>query len=553
MVPTITVHSDDAEPQQVQLKPKGTLIGRSPDCDICLGSAEVSRRHARIFRDPFGRWIIEDLGSGNGVWIGGERVGACALGPGTKAVVGSCVLVFSQEPDAQIAPDATIVTKTAVLEDAADVILQESSAPGSLSRDRMRQLDALVECITELTGPAELYPEACRCVASKPRQMAAVVRLKGDGDAADPELLALHFGGTSGAPADDATSEVHLSRRVLRAVRESGEPVIAGNLGGGADQMKLTIIDAQSPRTVCAAPIVITDDYTDALYLDIPLTGGDVDMLDFARAVARQTAFARKSLLLSEDRAQRTALDKQLGWARDIQQRLMPQGVADIPGVDIATCYRPAMWVGGDYCDLWQLPDGRVAFTVADVSGKGLPAAMVMSNLQATLRATMAFSTDVATVMEHVNRHLEQSTPDDMFATMFLGLYSPADGTLEYVNAGHMPPLKVLGGAGAEALGEASNPPVGMLETPFQSATAQLEPGAALVLVTDGITEAESPGEEAFGMDGLERALAAGGFGAAGEMVRQVVDSADAFRSHAPQADDVTVLALLNTTEQKHN
>ena len=546
MTPTLTVHTDTAEPQQIPLKPKGILIGRTPDCGVCLKSAEVSRHHARIFRDPFGRWILEDLGSGNGVWIDGERVEACALAPGKKITIGPHVLVFSQEPDAEIAPDASIVTKTAVLADAADVVLQESSAAAALGQGRIQQVDKLIERIAELTGPAELYPEVCGCVASRPGQMAAVVRLRGP-DA--PELLAVHFGGTSGST-DDAARKVHLSHRVLRAVRESGEAVIAGNLQAGPGRMDLTVMDAQRPRTVSAAPIVIGDDYTDALYLDIPFDAAGVDALDFARAVARQAAFARKSLLLADDRAQRTALDKQLGWARDIQQRLMPQGVADIPGVDIATCYRPAMWVGGDYCDLWQLPDGRVAFTVADVSGKGLPAAMVMSNLQATLRATMAFSTDAAEVMGHVNQHLQDSTPDDMFATMFLGLYAPADGALEYVNAGHIPPFKVASGTEAAALGKATAPPIGVLDSPFESATAQLEPGAALVLVTDGITEAESPTDEQFGVDGLGRALGGGEFHAAGEMVRHVVDSADAFRSHAPQGDDVTVLALLNTTEK---
>ena len=549
MVPTLTIHSGSGEPQVVRLKAKGVVIGRVPGCDVCLISPEVSRHHARVFQDPFGRWILEDLDSGNGVWIDGERIQACALAPGKRISIGPHSLVFSQEPDAQIAPDASVVTKSTIVADAADIVLQESSIGGALSHGRMRQVDTLIEHVAELTSPADLYPEVCRCVASEPRQMAAVVRLQGAAVSIEPELLAVHFGGRFALSADDAPPKAHLSRRVLRSVRETGEPVIAGNVASGPDQMNLTVLDLQHPRTVCAAAIVINDDYTDALYLDIPFEAGNVDTLDFARAVAGQAAFARKSLLLAEDRVQRVALDKQLSWARNIQQRLMPQGVADIPGVDIATCYRPAMWVGGDYCDLWQLPDGRVAFTVADVSGKGLPAAMVMSNLQATLRATMAFSTDVAEVMAHVNGHLQLSTPDDMFATMFLGLYSPSDGSLDYVNAGHMPPFRVLGGADAAAVGEATAPPVGVLDSPFESASAQLEPGAALVLVTDGITEAESPSDEMFGMAGLAQALSGETFGTAGEMVQHVVDSTDQFRSHAPQGDDVTVLALLNTNQ----
>ena len=550
MTPTLTIHAETGAPQHFQLKAKGVLIGRVADCDICIPRAEVSRHHARIFQDPFGRWILEDLGSGNGTWVDGERIEACALAPGKKVMIAQHTLVFSQEPEGKIGPDASAVSKTTVFHDAGEVTLHEPAAEGGLSHRRMQQVNTLIERIAQLTAPAELYPESCRCIAAEPGQVAAVVRLQGAAASAEPELLAVHSGGTAKARAEGAAAPVHLSRRVLRAVRESGDAVIASNVPSAPSQMELTVIDLRRPRTVCAAAIVAEEEFTDALYLDTPSGAADAGALDFARAVARQVAFARKSLLLAEDRAQRTALDQQLDWARRIQERLMPQAAIDIPGVDTATCYRPAMWVGGDYCDLWQLHDGRLAVCVADVAGKGLPAAMVMSNLQATLRATMAFSTDLREVMDHVNRRLRESTPDDMFVTMFLGLYSPSDGKLAYANAGHMPPMKVLSGAGAAPLGEATGPPIGVIDTPFETAAFRLEPGAGLVLVTDGITEAESPTEELFGLDRLEQVLAGGKFTTAGQMAQFVVDAADAFRGHAPQGDDVTVLALLNITGQ---
>ena len=549
MAPTLTIHAETGEPLVVPLKAKGMLIGRAPECDISIPSAEVSRHHARVFQDPFGRWILEDLGSNNGVWVGGERVEACALFPGKRVVIGRSELVFSQGSAARIDADASVVSKATVLaDDAREVTLQEPGVEGGLSGGRLQQVHRLIDRIAELTRPADLYPELCRCIATDRGQMAAVVRLVPSDPAAEPELLAVHFGGQRDV--DGAGPKVHLSRRVLRAVRERGEGVMASNAGSAGADMELTVADLRIPRTVCAAPIVVEEAFTEALYLDTPFSAADAAPLEFVRAVARHAAFARRSLLLGADRVDRAALDQQLAWAQRIQQRLVPQVKLDIPGVDVATCYRPAMWVGGDYCDLWRLADGRLAFCVADVAGKGLPAAMLMSNLQATLRATMAFSTDLREVMDHVNRHFQDSTADDMFVTLFLGLYSPVDGRLEYANAGHMPPVKVVAGGGAAPLGEPTGPPLGVVDMPFETEAAQLEPGAGVVLVTDGITEAQSPAEELFGQDRLDRVLAGATCRAAGEMVELVVDSADAFRRHAPQGDDVTVLALLNTTGQ---
>jgi serine phosphatase RsbU (regulator of sigma subunit)/pSer/pThr/pTyr-binding forkhead associated (FHA) protein len=562
MAPTLTVIPQDDEPRLTHLSPKGALIGRASDCDVLLDGAEVSRHHARVFRDPFGRWILQDLGSHNGVWVGGKRVAACPLSPGQRARIGLNQLVFNSEPESRITADATLVARPNVVDDGAVEIASGAAAsPGPrrrgdgapshtsslLSQGRMRQLNELSDHVAELSAAGDLYPETCRCVARHGGHLAAVVRLD---RAANAELLALHRGGPRGAPGECSEAEVHLSQRVLRSVRQSGEPVLAGSAPTGAGAMELTVVDARQPRMVCAAPVATEDDSMDVLYVDVPMQVADEDTLEFVQAVARQVSYARKSLLLAEDRARQSALDDQLQWARNIQSRLVPQDIDGIPGVDVATCYRPAMWVGGDYCDVWPMLDGRIAFCVADVSGKGLPAAMVMSGLQATLRATMAFSSDLAEVMEHVNRQLERNTPEEMFATMFVGIYRPTDGALEYVNAGHMPPYRTQSDAAAAMIGSATGIPVGVLDTPFERATATLAPGEGLVLVTDGITEAEDPDENQFGLERLGTALTGSAFQCADEIVERVVRAADTFRQHTPQGDDVTVLALMNTTDR---
>ncbi|MHC4595218.1 MAG: PP2C family protein-serine/threonine phosphatase, partial [Planctomycetota bacterium] len=252
------------------------------------------------------------------------------------------------------------------------------------------------------------------------------------------QILACHFSRDAAKDIIPQTSNIHLSKRVLDTVRSTNTPVMARSGPSSDKHMVLTILDEVNPHIVFSAPINDFDGTLDALYLDILADKSPKEMFDFVEAIARQIGSVQKSLIFSEAKAQRQILDQQLELARDIQSRLIPRELQHGFEVDVAVCYEPAMWVGGDYYDVWSLEDGRIAFTVADVSGKGLPAAMIMSNLQAALRTTMAFCTELSTVAEHINQHLCQNLRDDMFVTLFLGLFDPSTNTLSYVNAGHI-------------------------------------------------------------------------------------------------------------------
>jgi sigma-B regulation protein RsbU (phosphoserine phosphatase) len=272
-------------------------------------------------------------------------------------------------------------------------------------------------------------------------------------------------------------------------------------------------------------------------------------MLDFVHAVAKQASLARKSLLLSEAKAERRVLDRQLDLAREIQSNLSPSNLVQVAGVDTAVFYKPAMWVGGDYCDMWPLGDGLVAFAVGDVSGKGLAAAMVMSNLQAALRTTMSFCTDLDEAVEHIDKHLSKTIPEHMFKTMFLGVFNPGDCKLQYVNAGHILPVVMRVGGPAADLGRPVNPPVGLAIGTFQAKQETIEPGAKVVVVTDGITEVVSPEGEEFGQHRLRQALESSSGSSAEETVGAVTSAARRFRGDLPQQDDITVFALRNVKQ----
>jgi len=230
--------------------------------------------------------------------------------------------------------------------------------------------------------------------------------------------------------------------------------------------------------------------------------------------------------------------------ARRVQMHLTPQHLPRMSGVDVAFDYRPAQVVGGDYCDAWPLRDGRLAFAVGDVAGKGLPGAMVMANLQALLHAGTAFCAGPAQAMVYVNQHLRQHLSDGPFVSLFLGLLEVGTGRLEYVNAGHLPPLLVRTGSSVEPVGQPANMILGIGDDPFTADVEMLAPEACLVAFTDGITESESPDGDLFGLDRLRRTLQAAAGTQAEQLVRAVVEAGAAFSGAGPRADDMTILAI---------
>ncbi len=547
----LTVCGQDVPEQQIPLDPKGAILGRSSDCSVVLDCASVSRHHARIFQDPFGRWIVEDLGSRNGVWVGGRRVEASCLLPGEKFAVGKVLLSLEQEPTRDIGVHSSADSTTTIVEEKLTdaIALEETRDEQPLTHARLRDLNAIADRLAELPSASELYSEVCRCLAGTGNTAAIVLRLPRAPEPLpkSPQALAAHFGRFEAEADVPATRGLRLSRRVLEAVRTKNEPIVGSNAPSTGADIGLTIDDRTTPRTVFCCPLASTEEWMDALYLMVPSVLVDDDTLDFVRAVARQAGLARKSLLLAEEKSERKVIEEQLSWAREIQAKLTPRKVEGVAGVDVAIAYQPAMWVGGDYCDMWALADGRLAFAVGDVSGKGLPAAMVMANLQAALRSTMSFCADLPKVAGHLNRHLIGNLPEGMFVTLFIGLFDPAGGVLEYANAGHIPALKVRPKGGVSVFGKADALPLGAIDGPFGAAREPILSGEGLVIVTDGITEALSPDEAFFGFEGVQQLLEASAASSAEEIVEQVVKAATDFRQHLPQHDDMTVFALVHS------
>ena len=262
---------------------------------------------------------------------------------------------------------------------------------------------------------------------------------------------------------------------------------------------------------------------------------------DFAFTLGRQAIAALENVRLHRIRVEKERQDRELQIAREIQQSLFPRGRPELPGFEVAAESRPCQQVGGDHYDFIPLDDGRLAIAIADVSGKGTPASILMASVHASLRA-LAGSTSAAALMARLNAFLLESTQPNRFVTLFYAELDPRSGRLTYINAGHVPPFRVAAGR-CERL-TSGGPVLGLLEGPqFETGEVRLASGDAVAMVTDGATEAPSAADEEFGDERLAATLCEAR-GDAGQILSALVGAVDAWTGPAGCADDLTVLVL---------
>ena len=234
---------------------------------------------------------------------------------------------------------------------------------------------------------------------------------------------------------------------------------------------------------------------------------------------------------------------QELKEAREIQQRLLPTELPELPGCDIQAFWQPANEVGGDYFDVIPLNATAAAFCIADVAGKGLPAALLMSNTQASLRAFARSLRRPALVCGHLNRVVSENSRAGRFTTLFYGVLDFTDRTLRYTNAGHVPPMLVRQNGEVIRLSDGGTVLGIFPDAAYEERQVTLEPGDRLVLLTDGITEAENAGGEEFGEDRLTRLLVENRRLPADELKRVILDAVASFAAHGFQ-DDATLVIV---------
>jgi sigma-B regulation protein RsbU (phosphoserine phosphatase) len=278
---------------------------------------------------------------------------------------------------------------------------------------------------------------------------------------------------------------------------------------------------------------------------NLPFTASD---LEFGAAVSAQAAVAFENSWYFRETVERKKMEQELSLAATIQENLFPAAMPRLKGCEIAARNRPARQCGGDYYDA--LPVAAITaqdphlLCVADVSGKGLPASLLMSNIQATLRALLGRLPKLTELASHTNELLYATTPSNKYVTAVLAEIDPAAGLIRYVNAGHTDCLLLR--ADGEAIWlQATGTPLGLISgLPYEERTLEIFPGDLLALYSDGVTEAQDEAENEFGEQRLADFLRPIVHEPAEMIVNKVFAEIDRFAGAAPQYDDITLMIL---------
>ncbi len=536
--------------QQFRLAPGEAVIGRLPECDVVLDSRAVSRRHARIFFDR-GQFYLEDLQSRNGTFLNGQRVeGAQALKD--RDVIDICDISLSfhegePEPGAEEGPSSTLV------EDNSQVLRRLEMRSADLQmRVKVRtedKLRALIDITEQLAGALDVEQILPRVLESLFKAFLQADRgfvLLRDRPGEPMTVRAFRS-----RRRDEDASTLRISRTILREVETTKEALLSADTASDQRlQMSESIADFQI-RSVMSAPLLSRQgEVLGMIQLDTsdqrrPFEEADLEVLV---TVAQEAAIAVENAHMHAQLLQQTRLERDLALAREVQQGFLPKDRPQLSHYEFFDYYVPAQAVGGDFFDYVLLPGDKVAVALGDVSGKGVPAAMLMAKMCSDLRYFLASSPTPAAAVSQMASEFSRHGWDDRFVTMVLFVLDPQQHQVTLVNAGHMPPLLRRSSGQVEEVGdEIAGVPVGVLpDFEYEQATVPLAPGELLMAFTDGFSEARNAEDELFGLERVAQALQQAS-GDAAQTGQEIVQGVERFVGDQDQADDMCLVCFGRT------
>jgi len=523
------------------------MIGRGAETGnhLQLNDRRISRQCAAIVVEA-NRFYIEDRGQRRGVFVNNEKVESRALQDGDIITFGledSYEIIFrsSAEPTGETIPQ--LLTRI-------EHITSSEPASGGL-----RKLNMLLEASSLLHSQLPLDSVLAKMLDHAVAVLDADrgLLLENGAEGTLKVRLARRSGGLRLPPESVAPSQT-----AIQLALKQHAPVITEDLAQAeADLQAAQSIVAQRLRAVVVIPLysvmransqesminIRRGEFLGVLYLDSrrPAAFSKLDrqILD---ALAADAASTLDNARLVERERERQRMEQEINIARDIQQALLPRNFRDFPHLSVSGCNFPCLSVGGDYFDVFPMGDGRTAFLIADVSGKGLGAAVVATMLQGALSG-MTLGNEPVRVFNHMNRFLCDHVEVGRYATMFFGTLDPS-GHMEFINAGHPSPILIRKDRVEEAFTEGSYP-VGLVpDAQYTAACLKLEPEDTLVLFSDGVTEAMDPDEQLFGVPRLREVLEGKTNRALEDLQKGVLEAVENFTRGARQADDLTLLLV---------
>jgi serine phosphatase RsbU (regulator of sigma subunit)/pSer/pThr/pTyr-binding forkhead associated (FHA) protein len=516
-------------------------VGRGSANDLVLPSQTVSRHHATL-RVAGSALHVCDLGSLNGTRINGKPVHGEATAAAGDVVEFGSVLLRVADRDESIAPvwsdDDHVSSNSLFL--SKDEVTDSARKVGGGDPAILRLLTEAGQLLVLPEAPERTFDRVLELVENA-IPAGRVLLLLQEEKGKDPVQRAARVHG------DRAISPLMLSRTMVRMVVDEGVAVLTGDAKADERFRQAESIVSQDLHSAMAVPLVHHNEVLGLLYADSsnPLATyreRDLRVLTLlGQMLGAKIANARLLGIAAEQERMR----RELQTAAAIQRRLLPQELPNAPGYRIVASQSTCDAVGGDLYDLALLPDGSLQVCLGDVSGKGIAAALLMSDVLATVRALRTVIPAAGLIAQRLDKHLLQATYAEHYLTLFLGEIDPARGALTYVNCGHPPAFLLLPDGRIEEL-ESTSPPVGLVDLPgmaFEPRSAAIPPGAALVVYSDGVSEAQR-GAEQFGDHRFRAVLAEVAGRTAEEIAQRIESEIGAWVGDAPHGDDVTLVVV---------
>jgi serine phosphatase RsbU (regulator of sigma subunit) len=533
MANELLIHCPDGQTKTVPLEGERFTLGRSSAAELCFPEdAGLSRQHLRFEREA-GEWIVEDLGSKNGTTVNSSPLrGRWKLKPGDRIAAGHLVI----DVDASERQPANVVFVEGETPSTSTVM---TSLEGSLAQERLnrsgqgKHVSALINAGRELSLNQPL-----------PDLFKTIIDLAVDAVGAKRGLLMLLQGDRLVAKAARGEGFTISSAVRDRVMNQNHSVLVRDTQRDDAFRARMSIVE-QNIRTLMAVPLQLKDRAIGIVYVDSPslLKEFTEDDLNLLTVMANVAAIRIENARLVEVEQAERILQRDLQQAAEIQRTFLPSDAPLVAGVELAGHNAPSRAVGGDYYDFFPYADGRVAMVLGDVSGKGMPASLMMMSLQARVRAMLEEPAELAGFMTKLNRMTAVNCPPNKFVTFFCSMLDPETGELRYCNAGHNPPMLVRGNGAVQTLVDGASVPLGIMPAArYRSSRVDLEPNDLFVLYSDGVTDATNPSEEEFGEERLQQLLA--GFG--GQSARAALDgilrAIQEWSAGSPQPDDITLI-----------
>lgn len=548
-MPQLIIRNSGREMDRVNLSRLRTTIGRSARSDVCIPDAFASRLHAEIRKEGDAYWL-QDLGSANGTRYNGNLVSLpIPLMPGGEIQIGETTILFDDPRLTQTKNATLIADNTEALNPAMTIAFSHRKNPTSEILDsQYSSRTDLLGLISKISitllssgGLDDTLNQVASLVFEAVPAERAVIMLRDESADGGMKIMVARVRGK-----EEKLEEVRISRTVMDEVMKNGKSVLTSDAQHDPRYASQTMA-LLGIRSVLAVPLSVDErDVFGIIYADSPTYEATFteEHLNILTTLASVAAIRVENAKLLDERMERERMERELELATEIQQRFQPSEAPKMDGYELQgisfSCYE----IGGDYYDFIKMQDGKMLIALGDVSGKGTAAALLMSSVHAAIHAQVAANRPLAEMIKSVNIYLAENTPANRFVTMFIAILDPQTGNLSYINAGHNPPLVGRTDGTVEQL-TSGGLPLGLLSmADYEAAETSLSKGEAILVYSDGVSEANNIREEEFGMERLIEVFRRN-LGASAAGIRDKVESSlSAFTQTAPANDDITLVLV---------